>query len=44
MRDGTIVFAAQFQLSEDQKRQPHSTIVYSRDHGETWQIGTGAFR
>lgn len=42
MRDGTIVFAAQFQLPEDQKRQPHSTIIYSKDHGESWQIGTGA--
>ena len=43
MRDGTIVFAAQYQDPEENKRQPHSTIIYSKDHGETWQIGTGAF-
>ena len=42
MRDGTLVFAAQFQLPENQNRQPFSTIVYSTDHGKTWQIGTGA--
>ena len=43
MRDGTIVFAAQSQDPPDQKRLPHSTIIYSKDHGETWQAGTGAF-
>jgi sialidase-1 len=43
MRDGTIVFAAQYRDPLEQKRLPHSTIIYSRDHGETWQIGTGAF-
>ena len=43
MRDGTIVFAAQYQDPADQKRLPHSTIIYSKDHGKTWQAGTGAF-
>jgi len=43
MRDGTIVFAAQYQDPPDQKRLPHSTIIYSQDHGRTWQVGTGAF-
>lgn len=43
MRDGTIVFAAQFQDTPENKRLPRSTILYSKDHGETWQIGTGAF-
>ena len=42
MRDGTLVFAAQYQLPEDQNRRPHSTIVYSTDYGQTWNIGTGA--
>jgi sialidase-1 len=47
MRDGTIVFAAQFQDGSvhpnGRKRGiPHSTILYSRDQGKTWQIGTGA--
>ena len=43
MQDGTIVFAAQYQDPPEQKRLPHSTIIYSKDHGETWQAGTGAF-
>ncbi|MDG1898199.1 MAG: sulfatase-like hydrolase/transferase [Fuerstiella sp.] len=43
MRDGTIVFAAQYQDPPAQRRLPHSTIIYSKDHGETWQAGTGAF-
>ncbi|MHC4879005.1 MAG: sulfatase-like hydrolase/transferase, partial [Planctomycetota bacterium] len=43
MRDGTIVFAAQYQDPPDQKRLPHSTIIYSKDHGRTWHAGTGAF-
>ncbi|MEZ6125954.1 MAG: exo-alpha-sialidase [Planctomycetaceae bacterium] len=43
MRDGTIVFAAQYQDPPENHRLPHSTIIYSRDHGETWQVGTGAF-
>lgn len=43
MRDGTIVFPAQYQDPIDKKRLPHSTIIYSKDHGKTWQVGTGAF-
>ena len=47
MRDGTIVFAAQFQdppsSQKQQHRLPHSTIIYSQDHGATWQVGTRAF-
>lgn len=43
MRDGTIVFAAQYQDPPEQRRLPHSTIIYSKDHGKTWQVGTGAF-
>ena len=43
MRDGTIVFAAQYQDPPEQNRLPHSTIIYSKDHGKTWQVGTGAF-
>ncbi|MFT5288312.1 MAG: sialidase-1, partial [Planctomycetota bacterium] len=41
MGDGTLVFPAQFLLSADEKRLPHSTVITSRDHGETWEIGTG---
>lgn len=39
MRDGTLVFAAQF---KDADNLPHSTILYSTDHGERWQLGTPA--
>ena len=39
MKDGTLVFPAQY---KDEAEMPHSTIIYSRDHGVTWQIGTGA--
>jgi sialidase-1 len=38
MRDGTLVFPAQFR---DAKGVPHSTLAWSRDQGETWQIGAG---
>ncbi len=39
MTDGTIVFPAQF---KDHEQMPHSTIIWSKDHGENWSIGTGA--
>ncbi len=38
-RDGTLVFPAQFR---DHDGTPHSTIIYSRDRGETWHASTGA--
>ena len=43
LSDGTIVFPAQYQDPPDQKRLPHSTFIYSRDHGETWLVATGAW-
>ena len=39
MRDGTLVFPAQFR---DANGLPHSTMMSSRDGGQTWSIGTGA--
>ncbi len=39
LSDGTIVFPAQF---KDHEQMPHSTIVWSKDHGKNWSIGTGA--
>lgn len=39
MKDGTLVFPAQF---KDENQMPHSTIIYSKDGGENWVIGTGA--
>ena len=48
MTDGTLVFPAQFKSDlgtkslDGGKFTCHSTIVYSKDQGKTWQIGTGA--
>jgi len=48
MTDGTLVFPAQFKADLGTKAIDggqytcHSTIVYSKDHGKSWQIGTGA--
>ncbi len=48
MSDGTLVFPAQYQDPPDKNnktanRLPHSTLIYSRDHGKTWKTGTGAW-
>lgn len=43
LADGTLAFAAQYQDSPENKRLPHSTIIYSRDHGQTWKCGSGAY-
>lgn len=40
MFDGTLVFPAQFR---DAGGLPHSTILYSKDHGKTWRLGAGAY-
>lgn len=48
MDNGTLVFPAQFKADIGEKAIDggqytcHSTIVYSEDGGETWQIGNGA--
>ena len=39
MKDGTLVFPAQF---KDKDQMPHSTIIYSKDKGKTWKVGSGA--
>ncbi len=39
LTDGTLVFPAQF---KDENRVPFSTIIFSKDHGKTWQTGNGA--
>jgi len=39
LKDGTIVFPAQY---KDAAQVPHSTLIYSKDHGLTWTSGTGA--
>ncbi len=48
MTDGTLVFPAQFKADTGEKAIDggqytcHSTIVFSKDGGSSWQIGTGA--
>lgn len=39
MENGTLVFPAQY---KDEEGMPYATIIYSKDHGKTWHIGTGA--
>lgn len=46
MKDGTLVFAMQYQDSDKhangrKKGTPYSSIMYSKDHGKTWVMGTG---
>jgi sialidase-1 len=46
MKDGAIVFAAQYQAGDkkadgSKKGTPFSTILFSKDHGKTWSVGTG---
>ena len=43
MRDGTLVFAGQFREANGPPHdgKPFSTIIWSKDHGATWNIGTG---
>ena len=48
LNDGTLIFPAQYkadigeQALDGGQYTCHSTIVYSKDGGQTWQIGTGA--
>lgn len=39
MADGKIVFPAQYW---DADKMPHSTLIYSDDHGKTWKGAVGA--
>lgn len=39
MADGKLVFPAQYW---DEKKMPHSTLIYSDDHGQSWKAGLGA--
>lgn len=41
MKDGTLVFATQYWDESAKPGIPHSSIIYSKDHGKTWQSGTG---
>ncbi len=43
LSDGTLVFPAQFRSADDSPftGKPFSTLIWSKDRGETWNIGTG---
>ncbi|MFI4861634.1 MAG: exo-alpha-sialidase [Phycisphaerales bacterium JB063] len=43
LSDGTIMFPAQYRDTAANGQLPLSTVIYSKDHGETWSVGTGAF-
>lgn len=48
MSNGTLVFPAQYQdppnaTNKKANRLPHSTLIYSQDHGATWKCAKGAW-
>ena len=42
MKNGTLVFPSQYWDESTKPGIPHSSIIYSDDHGKTWKSGTGA--
>ena len=45
MQNGTLVFASQYWDETTQPSRvgiPHSSVIYSEDHGKTWKSGIGA--
>ena len=44
LKDGTLVFPAMFRSANGGETlgKPFSTILWSKDHGATWTMGTGA--
>lgn len=42
MKNGTLVFASQYWDESKKPGLPHSSIIYSTDHGLTWHSGIGA--
>lgn len=42
MQNGTLVFASQYWDEQKKPGIPHSSIIYSDDHGKTWKSGIGA--
>jgi sialidase-1 len=42
MQDGTLVFPSQYWDESKKPGVPHSSIIYSKDHGKTWHSGVGA--
>lgn len=44
MADGTLVFPSQYWDESKKPGMPHSSVIYSKDHGKTWHSGVGAKR
>lgn len=42
MQNGTLVFGSQYWDESKKPGMPHSSIIYSDDHGKTWKSGMGA--
>ena len=42
MQNGTLVFPSQYWDESKKPGMPHSSIIYSTDHGKTWKSGVGA--
>lgn len=42
MQNGTLVFPSQYWDESKKPGLPHSSIIYSNDHGKTWKSGIGA--
>lgn len=42
MKNGTLVFPSQYWDESTKPGIPHSSIIYSDDHGKTWKSGIGA--
>lgn len=42
MQNGTLVFPSQYWDESKKPGLPHSSIIYSDNHGLTWKSGTGA--
>jgi sialidase-1 len=42
MQNGTLVFPSQYWDESNKPGIPHSSIIYSADHGKTWKSGIGA--
>ena len=42
MQNGTLVFPSQYWDETKKPGMPHSSIIYSEDHGNTWKSGIGA--
>ena len=43
MKDGTLVMPAQFRAAngEPDQGKPFSTVIWSKDHGANWHVGSG---